>query len=167
MLAVADLLGVPESDHETFREGFGLRKSPGQVGAEDAPQRDQRARIASTSGSLPTSKPAGASRAPTCSPISRWPSIPTESTPDVTAVVRIATFLFAAGQETTARLLASALKYLVEYPELQDELREHTDRIPNFIEETLRMESPVKADFRLARRAATVGDVARRARAHR
>ena len=49
---------------------------------------------------------------------------PDGSTPDVTAVVRTATFLFAAGQETTARLLAAALKYLAEHPELQDELRD-------------------------------------------
>ena len=39
------------------------------------------------------------------------------------SVVRTATFLFAAGQETTARLLAAALKHLAEHPELQDELR--------------------------------------------
>ena len=73
------------------------------------------------------------------------------STPDVVSVVRTASFLFAAGQETTARLLAVALKYLAEYPELQDELRAHRERIPDFIEEALRIESPVKADFRLAR----------------
>ena len=84
---------------------------------------------------------------------------PDGSTPDVLSVVRTATFLFAAGQETTARLLATALKYLAEYPELQDELRAHRERIPDFIEEALRIESPVKADFRLARRATTVGGV--------
>ena len=84
---------------------------------------------------------------------------PDGSTPDVLSVVRSATFLFAAGQETTARLLATALKYLTEYPELQDELRTHRERIPNFIEEALRIESPVKADFRLARRATTIGGV--------
>ena len=77
----------------------------------------------------------------------------------MTNVVRTATFLFAAGQETTARLLAVGLKYLAEYPELQDELRAHSDRIPGFIEEALRIESPVKADFRLARRATTVAGV--------
>ena len=59
-------------------------------------------------------------------------------------MVRTATFLFAAGQETTARLLAAALKHLAEHPELQDQLRANKDRIPNFIEEALRMESPVK-----------------------
>jgi cytochrome P450 len=84
---------------------------------------------------------------------------PDGSTPEVTAVVRTATFLFAAGQETTARLLAVGLKYLCEYPELQDELRAHHERIPNFIEEALRIESPVKSDFRLARRSTNVAGV--------
>ena len=84
---------------------------------------------------------------------------PDGSTPDVSAVVLTAGFLFAAGQETTARLLAAALKYLAENPELQDELRAHQERIPDFIEETLRIESPVKADFRMARRATTIGGV--------
>jgi cytochrome P450 len=68
--------------------------------------------------------------------------------------------LFAAGQETTARLLAAALKYLAEHPELQHELRSNGERIPSFVEETLRIESPVKADFRLARHETTVGGVA-------
>jgi cytochrome P450 len=84
---------------------------------------------------------------------------PDGTTPDVTAVVRTASFLFAAGQETTARLLAAALKYLAENPELQGELRSHRERIPGFVEEALRIESPVKADFRLARRSATIGGV--------
>jgi cytochrome P450 len=56
-------------------------------------------------------------------------------------------------------LLAAAMKHLAEQPELQDELRSDRERIRSFIEETLRVESPVKADFRLARRSATVGGV--------
>ncbi len=32
MLVVADVLGVPESDHQRFREGFGLSSSPGKMG---------------------------------------------------------------------------------------------------------------------------------------
>ena len=50
-------------------------------------------------------------------------------------MVRTATFLFAAGQETTARLLATSLKYLAESPPLQDELRADARRIPDFVEE--------------------------------
>ncbi len=158
MLVVADVLGVPESDHGRFREGFGLSESPGKIGAEgdgmginalewlddwftryiEDRRREPRNDVL-TNLALAT--------------------YPDGSTPEVTNVVRTATFLFAAGQETTARLLAVALKYLAEYPELQDELRAHRDRIPGFIEEALRIESPVKADFRLARRATTVAGV--------
>jgi cytochrome P450 len=81
------------------------------------------------------------------------------TTPEVSSVVRTATFLFAAGQETSARLLAAALKHLAEHPELQDDLRADSARIPGFLEEVLRIESPVKADFRMARRTTSIGGV--------
>ncbi len=74
-------------------------------------------------------------------------------------MVRTSTFLFAAGQETTARLLAAALKHLAEHPEVQDQLRADSELIPGFIEEALRIESPVKADFRLARRTTSIAGV--------
>jgi cytochrome P450 family 150 subfamily A5 len=79
------------------------------------------------------------------------------STPDVGDVVRVAANLFAAGQETTVRLLGAALRLIAEQPELQRALRRERDRIPNFIEETLRTESPIKGDFRLSRVPTTVG----------
>ena len=63
----------------------------------------------------------------------------------------IAANLFAAGQETTVRLLGSALQMIGEEPELQQQLRDEREQIPNFIEETLRIESPIKGDFRLSR----------------
>jgi cytochrome P450 family 150 subfamily A5 len=43
--------------------------------------------------------------------------------------------------------------------ELQQQLREHRERIPNFVEECLRIESPVKGDFRLARVTTELGGV--------
>ncbi len=73
--------------------------------------------------------------------------------------MRVAANLFAAGQETTVRLLGGALQFIGERPELQQLLRDHRDRIPNFIEETLRIESPVKGDFRLSRVPTTIGGV--------
>ena len=159
MLAVADLLGVPESDHQRFREAFGLHaKTPGTLGADDEPQSTNALGFLDDWFASYVEDRRRAPRADVITDLAQA-KYPDGSTPDVIAVVRIATFLFAAGQETTARMLASALMYLAEYPEMQDELRDHPDRISNFIEEALRMESPVKADFRLARRATTVGDV--------
>ncbi len=82
MLVVADLLGVPEEDHQRFREGFGLSRAPGrarrQRGEPDGPQR---ARPGSTTGSPSTSRTAAASPGRTCSPIWRWPPTPTAPPP--------------------------------------------------------------------------------------
>jgi cytochrome P450 family 150 subfamily A5 len=74
-------------------------------------------------------------------------------------VVRVAVNLFAAGQETTVRLLGSALKFVAERPELQHLLRDERNQIPNFVEEVLRIESPVKGDFRLSRVPCAIGGV--------
>ena len=86
-------------------------------------------------------------------------TFPDGSTPEVADVVRIASNLFAAGQETTVRLLGTMLRVLGDDRELQRHLRESRDDIPNFIEECLRAESPVKGDFRLSRTPTTVGGV--------
>jgi cytochrome P450 len=84
---------------------------------------------------------------------------PDGSMPEVLDVVRLAANLFAAGQETTVRLLSSGMMLLGERPELQARLREQPDLITNFVEETLRVESPVKGDFRLSRCPVRIGDV--------
>jgi cytochrome P450 len=86
-------------------------------------------------------------------------TFPDGSLPEVMDVVRVASNLFAAGQETTVRLLGSALLRIAEDQELQQLLRDNRELIRNFIEETLRYESPVKGDFRLAKVPTTVGGV--------
>ncbi|MBL7489615.1 cytochrome P450 [Frankia sp. AgB1.9] len=159
MLTVADVLGVPEADHERFRSGFGLTATPGEVGAggghEDELNAlgwldDTFARYIEDRRTAPRNDVLTQMAAAT---------YPDGSIPEVVSVVRAATFLFAAGQETTARLLGELLKYLAQHPDVQDDLRAHPDRIPDLIEETLRVESPVKTDFRLTRRATSIGGV--------
>ncbi len=159
MLVVADLLGVPEEDHQRFREGFGLSHVPGALGAGEG---QMGLNALSWLDEWFTQYIEDRRRQPRQDVLTdlALASYPDGTLPDVTSVVRTATFLFAAGQETTARLLAVALKYLAEYPGLQDELRSNKELITGFIEEALRIESPVKADFRLARRSTTIGGVA-------
>jgi cytochrome P450 len=79
--------------------------------------------------------------------------------PEVADVVRLATILFAAGQETTARLLAAGMRILAEQPALADELRADPADIPNFVEECLRLEGPIKSTFRLALHDTRIADV--------
>jgi cytochrome P450 len=160
MLVVADLLGVPERDHELFREGLAVgRKHTGSVGSLDddglkhSPLEflyEQFTRYIENRRREPRDDVmTGLASA----------KFPDGSTPDVIDVVRIAANLFAAGQETSVRMLAAAVQLIAERPDLQQQLRTERSLVPNFVEETLRIESPVKGDFRLSRVAATVGGV--------
>jgi cytochrome P450 len=162
LLVIADLLGVPEADHAMFRELLA-----GKGPAED-PAWAQR----EVNGSVNMNPLAYLDKWFTTYVTDRRTTpaqdiltematqrFPDGSLPEVVDLVRIATFLFIAGHETTARLLSSALRVLAEDPELQDALRSNRDRIPNFAEEMLRLESPIKSDFRLTRTATTLGGV--------
>jgi cytochrome P450 len=152
MLVVADLLGVPEEDHQRFRDGFGLSSAPGVVGAgeEGSPGENPLAWL----DEWFTEYIEDRRRQPRRDVLTdlALATYPDGTTPEVSSVVRTSTFLFAAGQETSARLLAAALKHLAEHPALQDELRSDRDLIPKFLEEVLRVESP-------ARRTTSIGGV--------
>jgi cytochrome P450 len=158
MLVIADLLGVPEADHARFRAALSGRHPDDALGSTDHalalnPLEFLYARF--------TDYIEDCRRAPRDDVLTALATatFPDGSTPEVIDVVRVAANLFAAGQETTVRLLASAFQLLGERPDLQQLLRDQRDRIPNFVEETLRFESPIKGDFRLSRVPTTVAGV--------
>ena len=82
------------------------------------------------------------------------------TSPDFDTLSNLARFLFGAGQDTTSRLIAMGVLVLGERPDLQERLRAEPDRIPDFIEETLRYDGPVKVAYRLATRDTAIGDLA-------
>jgi len=63
------------------------------------------------------------------------------------------------GNESTAGLVASGLLMLIDNPEQQQALRRDPSRIPNFVEEALRLESPVQSNFRVVKEDAILGGV--------
>jgi cytochrome P450 len=159
MFVIADLLGVPEEEHAEFRERMhGNRAGGNTIGS-----------TSTTVGHSPleflyakfTSYIEERRKEPQEDVMTglATATFPDGSLPEVIDVVRVATNLFAAGQETTVRLLSTGLAFLAERPELQDQLRADRSLIPSFVEETLRIESPVKGDFRLSRVPVTVGGV--------
>ncbi len=81
------------------------------------------------------------------------------SLPPVDDVMRIAGNLFAAGSETTARLMSTCLRILGDRPDLQARVRADRSLLSPFIEEALRLESPLQGQFRMARHATSVGGV--------
>jgi cytochrome P450 len=160
MLVIADLLGVPEDDHPRFVEallrgqaGHGAIGSTGEGTLALSPleylYQQFTAYVEDRRLTPREDVLTGLATA----------TFPDGEVPDVLDVVRVAANLFAAGQETTVRLLGSALQLIAEDPALQRLLRNERHRIPNFVEETLRMESPIKGDFRLSRVPTTVGGV--------
>jgi cytochrome P450 len=158
LLVVADLLGVPEEDHEEFREAFGAQRPGTAIGGLDhEPIATNPLEWADEKFSFYIEDRRKNPRDDVLTGLATA-LYPDGSTPEVIDVVRTATFLFGAGQETTAKLLSSALRVLGDRPDIQQQLRDDRSRIPNFIEECLRMDSPVKSVFRMARKTTTLGD---------
>ncbi len=157
MLVVADLLGVPEEDHPEFREAM-LTKA-GTVGSTKGEnmQHSPLEYLYERFGDYIADRRAEP-RDDVLTGVASA-TFPDGSTPEVIDAVRVAANLFAAGGETTVRLLSTAAMLIAEDPELQASLRDDRDLIPNFIEECLRYESPVRGDFRLSKVPVTVGGV--------
>ena len=68
--------------------------------------------------------------------------------------------LVGAGGETTTALIGNAIRELAARPALQDELRHDVGRVPVFVEEVLRLESPFRFHPRTTVRDTQLGGVA-------
>ncbi|MDD9936343.1 MAG: cytochrome P450 [Myxococcales bacterium] len=150
---IADLLGVPEEEHAKFREHF----APPPGTANEQMAHDPLAFIEDIFTEFVEDR----RRHPRKDVLTSVANakLPDGSTPEVADVVRTATFLFAAGQETTATFMTSAMRYLADDSALQGRLRSDPAQIPAFLEEMLRLEAPVKTLFRLVRRTTELGGV--------
>jgi cytochrome P450 len=75
-------------------------------------------------------------------------------------MVSIILILLVAGNDSTALAMTSAMHRLVTTPGLQDGLRADPAKIPNFIEEVLRLEAPVQGLYRRALKDIVIGRTA-------
>jgi cytochrome P450 len=155
MLVIADLLGVPDEDLEEFRTQLGLTKGLGQ---SDKTMSHTPLEFLYEKFSAYVEDRRASPRDDVLTKMAQA-TFKDGTTPEVIDVVRLAANLFAAGQETSVRMMAAAAQFMAEDPALQQRLRDNRDLIPNFVEEVLRVESPVKGDFRLSKCPVTVGGV--------
>jgi cytochrome P450 len=158
LLTIADLLGVPEEDHEEFRTVLGAPRKGARPGALDKEvMAENPLEWLDTKFTAYLADRRENPRNDVLTLLAKA-TYRDGTVPELVEVVRTATFLFAAGQETTTKLITAALRVIGERPDLQQQLRDDRSLIPTFIEETLRLESPVKSDFRVAVRDTTLGD---------
>jgi cytochrome P450 len=156
LYVIADLLGVPEDDHEEFREALSRRPHEDAVGSTtDSMSQNPLAWLYERFGRYVEDR-RSSPRDDVLTALATT-TFPNGELPEVIEVVRVAANVFAAGQETTVRLLGTALQVIAERPDLQEQLRSQRELVPDLVEEVLRIESPVKGDFRLSLRPTTVG----------
>ncbi len=155
--AISDLMGIPEADRAELLQLIGAPPSqiagdaPHKIGPDPLvflkPRFDQYLRERrERPGTDLLSDLANARRSD-------------GSLHDFEVVSNLARFIFGAGQDTTSRLIAMAVKVLGEKPELQARLRKDPGRIADFLEEVLRYDPPVKVVYRLARKNTRIGGV--------
>jgi cytochrome P450 len=157
LLVIADLLGVPPEDHKQFRRWLG--GDQGNVGNPEGEHGGDQ--IFANLAPYFTRYIEARRASPGNDVMSRLAHVrfPDGELPEVEELVRLASILFAAGQETTARLITTGMRVLAEQPALADELRSDPGGIPSFVEECLRLEGPIKSTFRLALEDTVIGGV--------
>jgi cytochrome P450 len=147
MLVIADLLGVPLEDHSEFRRVLG-NEVVGDISAEETITHNPLQWLDDKFRDYITDR----RREPRADVLTELAAAtyPDGAVPEVEEVVHLSTFLFAAGMETTTKLLSTGMRVMAERPDIQQSLRDNRSQIPSFLEEALRTESPVKSHFRLA-----------------
>ena len=155
-LVIADLLGLPQEDHEEFRAHFS-GKVVGGIEDDALTRAHNPLEYLNEKFTTYITERRREPRSDVLTELAQA-KYPDGSTPEVIDVVRLAAFLFAAGQETTTKLLSFGMRVIAENPDIQALLRDDRSRIPTFVEETLRTESPVKCHFRMARTSTSIGD---------
>jgi cytochrome P450 len=157
-MVIADLLGVPADDRQLFMEAIEAGSPPGSLDSNDLMAQNQPLVLMGMYFAGYVQDRRQNPRADILSELANA-TYPDGSTPEALEVVRLATFLFGAGQDTSAKLLGNAMKFIVDQPGLQDQLRGNPSLIPQMLEEVLRLEGSTKMTARLARKDSHIGDL--------
>ncbi|HEX7753213.1 MAG TPA: cytochrome P450, partial [Novosphingobium sp.] len=157
-LVIADLLGVPAEDRQQFREAIDTGGHAGDIDNPEAVQGSAALIFMGTYFFRYLSERRAAPRDDVMTLLANA-RFPDGSIPDIVEPAKAAMFLFAAGQDTSAKLLGNSMRYLAENTAMQDRLRADRALIPAFMEEMLRLEGSTKATFRIAVRKTRIGDV--------
>jgi len=157
-MVIADLLGVPADDREAFRQLIDSAPPPGNMDAGEDGQSVHPLMVMAGYFTRYVSERRAQPQNDVMTEMA-LAKYPDGSTPDAMEVVKSAMFLFAAGQDTSAKLIGNAMRRLAEDQDLQQQIREDRKLVGPFLEEVLRVEGSTKATFRIASRRTRIGDM--------
>ncbi|MBB4859388.1 cytochrome P450 [Novosphingobium chloroacetimidivorans] len=156
-LVIADLLGVPEEDREKFRAVIDAGPPPGSLDDDGYARESHPLMFMAQFFMQYVAERRASPREDVLSMLANA-NFPDGTQPEALEVVKSAMFLFAAGQDTSAKLLGNAMQRVARDKALQSRLRTDPKQIAAFLEETLRLEGSTKATFRLVKKAVRIGD---------
>jgi cytochrome P450 len=155
-MVIADLLGVPTADRQIFMDAIEAGPPPGSLNSDDLMAQNQPLVVMGMYFAGYVQERRQDPRADILSELANA-TYPDGSMPEALEIVRLATFLFGAGQDTSAKLLGNTMKFIVDEPGLQDRLRQNPSLIAPLLEEVLRLEGSAKMTARLARKDTRIG----------
>lgn len=159
-LVIADLLGVPDEDRDTFMAMIDASPAPGNLDASLNTHDGEMHPMVAMTGYF--------YRYISARQESPQDDILTElaqaeyhdgTRPSMMDLMTLGVFMFGAGQDTSAKLLGNAMRFIIDEPGLQQQLRADPSLIPALLEEVLRLEGSTKQLSRLARRDTKIGDL--------
>jgi cytochrome P450 len=158
-LVIADLLGVPAADRQLFMKVIEAAPPPGSLDGSDKNYPREELPLV-VLGRYFAQYLADRRNSPRNDILTEFATATYAdgSTPRLEEIVSLGSFLFAAGQDTSAKLLGNAMRYIVDQPGLQQRLRGNPELIPKMLEEVLRLEGSTKQTARLARKDTRIGD---------
>lgn len=159
-MVVADLLGVPPEDSQFFMDVIASAPPPGSLNPEDNTHDGSNHPMVVMGGYFHKYIQARIDNPQDdiLSEIAHTP-YPDGTKPKLEDLINLSTFMFGAGQDTSAKLIGNAMRFIIDEPGLQDRLRADPSLIPAMMEETLRLEGSSKITARLARKDTIIGGV--------
>lgn len=159
-IVIADLLGVPADDRQYFMDIIEASPAPGNLDASLNDYSGQEHPMVAMAGYFAryVMERQAAPRDDILTELAHA-EFSDGTKPTLNDLVALGTFMFGAGQDTSAKLLGNAMRFIIDVPGLQEKLRAEPSLIPAMLEEVLRLEGSTKQTARLARRDTKIGSL--------
>ncbi len=159
-MVIADLLGVPVEDRQHFMDLIDASPAPGNLDASLNTHEGETHPMVAMTGYFYRyiSERQASPRDDILSELAHA-EYSDGTRPTMMDLMTLGVFMYGAGQDTSAKLLGNSMRFIIDVPGLQEQLRADSSLIPAMLEEVLRLEGSTKQLSRLARRDTKIGEM--------
>jgi cytochrome P450 len=160
-LVIADLLGVPADERQLFMDLLDATPAVGSLNSEENLHHYDAGHPMVVMGTYFYNATLDRRKNPRKDVLTdlAMATYPDGTTPDPPEIAKLAALLFGAGQDTSAKLIGNSLRFIIDQPGLQQQLRQDPSLVAQLVEEVLRLEGSAKMTNRLARKNTRIGNL--------